>query len=388
MMNNTPDIFKNLTPEEVQLSKELQEIIINEIDKNGGVISFSRYMELALYYPELGYYSNDLFKFGASGDFVTAPLISNIFGFLLAKQIMEIFSFGVEKSILEFGAGNGKLAADILISSGENINKYYILELSANLKNWQLETIKQKVPQYLDKVIWLDTLPETFNGVMIANEVLDAQPCDLIRYADGKIIGVGVGYENNHFVYRDCELSNTTQDICKTLNYDYHDYLTEIHSINQIFMQTIAKTINHGAAIFIDYGAGQQEYYHPQKARGSLRGFFRQQVMDSVLVYPGLIDITASVNFSLIANSAIDAELELIGYTTQGNFLINCGLTELMTQLHSELSNEQYLKISNQVNKLIANNEMGDLFKVIGFSKGINSSNWCGFATNDRTFLL
>lgn len=387
-MNNIPDIFNNLTPEEIQLSKELQEIIINDIDKNGGVISFSRYMELALYYPRLGYYSNDLFKFGASGDFVTAPLISNIFGFLLAKQIMEIFSFGVEKSILEFGAGNGKLAADILISSGENINKYYILELSANLKNWQLETIKQKVPQYLDKVIWLDELPKTFNGVMIANEVLDAQPCDLIRYDDGEIIGVGVTYQDKHFVYQDCQLSDTTNAICKNLAFNYHDYLTEVHSINQIFMQTIAKTLNHGAAIFIDYGAGQQEYYHPQKARGSLRGFFRQQVLDSVLVYPGLIDITASVNFSLIANSAIDTGLELIGYTTQGNFLINCGLTELMTQLHSELSNEQYLKISNQVNKLIANNEMGDLFKVIGFSKGINSSNWCGFATNDRTFLL
>jgi SAM-dependent MidA family methyltransferase len=387
-MNNTPDIFKNLTPEEIQLSKELQEIIINEIDKNGGVISFSRYMELALYYPGLGYYSNDLFKFGASGDFVTAPLISNIFGFLLAKQIMEIFSFGIEKSILEFGAGNGKLAADILISSGENIDKYYILELSANLKNWQLETIKQKVPQYLDKVIWLDELPKAFNGVMIANEVLDAQPCDLIRYDDGEIIGVGVAYQDKNFVYNDCQLSDATNAICKNLAFDYHDYLTEVHSINQIFIQTIAKTIKHGAAIFIDYGAGQQEYYHPQKARGSLRGFFRQQVLDSVLVYPGLIDITASVNFSLIANSAIDAGLELIGYTTQGNFLINCGLTELMTQLHNELSNEQYLKISNQVNKLIANNEMGDLFKVIGFSKGINSGDWCGFATNDRTFML
>lgn len=387
-MNNIPDIFNNLTPEEIQLSKELQEIIVNEIDKNGGVISFSRYMELALYYPRLGYYSNDLFKFGASGDFVTAPLISNIFGFLLAKQIMEIFSFGIEKSILEFGAGNGKLAADILISSGENIDKYYILELSANLKNWQLETIKQKVPQYLDKVIWLDELPKAFNGVMIANEVLDAQPCDLIRYDDGEIIGVGVAYQDKNFVYNDCQLSDATNAICKNLAFDYHDYLTEVHSINQIFIQTIAKTIKHGAAIFIDYGAGQQEYYHPQKARGSLRGFFRQQVLDSVLVYPGLIDITASVNFSLIANSAIDAGLELIGYTTQGNFLINCGLTELMTQLHNELSNEQYLKISNQVNKLIANNEMGDLFKVIGFSKGINSGDWCGFATNDRTFML
>ncbi len=387
-MNNQIDIFTCLTEDEKRLSYELKQIIVNEINQNGGVISFSKYMELALYYPQLGYYSNDLFKFGSQGDFITAPLVSNLFGFLLAKQFQEIFSFGVSNSVLEFGAGNGKLASDILQSIGEEIDKYYILELSANLKSWQKQTLEKTVPQYLDKVVWLDQLPLHFDGVVIANEVLDAQPFDLIRYDDGNVLGVGVGFYGDDFTYADTKLVNTTNEIVKELQYDYHDYITEVHTANKQFMQTIAQMIGKGALIFIDYGSGEQEYYHSQKARGNHRGFFRHHVLDSVLVYPGLIDITTNVNFSLVATTAIENGLELIGYTTQGNFLLNCGLVDLMKQLHEKLSNEQYLKVSNQVNKLISNNEMGELFKVIGFSKGVLESEWCGFTTSDRSYLL
>lgn len=389
MMNNPSNqIFDCLTPEEILLSKQLKQVIQNEIIKSGGVISFSRYMELALYYPKLGYYSNNLFKFGASGDFVTAPLISNVFGILLTKQINELFNFGVAQNVLEFGAGNGKLAADILAVNGHNIDNYYILEISNNLKNWQKQTIEAAVPQYISKVIWLESLPDSFNGVIIANEVLDAQPCDLINYTAGEINGVGVGLEHDDFVYKECKLNEITLQLSQNINYDYHDYLTEVHTMNHAFITTVGAVLDKGAVIFIDYGCGQSEYYHAQKVRGSLRGFFRQNVLDSVLIYPGLIDITASVNFSLIATSAISSGMELIGYTTQSNFLVNCGLVELMQQLHLELSSQQYLQLSNQVNRLISNNEMGDLFKVIGFSKGIDESDWCGFATADRSYLL
>lgn len=382
------DLFANLTNEEKELTNKLQNIIKNEIEQNNEIISFSRYMELALYYPELGYYSNPLFKFGAKGDFVTAPLVSNLFGHILSRQINEIFSFGVETNVLEFGAGNGKLAADILLTIGDKLEQYYILELSANLKNWQYETIKTKAPEYVNKVIWLDALPEKFDGVIIANEVLDAQPCDLVSFDNGTPYGIGVTYRDNRFTYDSYNLNDKQNDYVNNLNLDYHDYLTEVHLYNQAFITSIANMLNHGAIILVDYGVGEKEYYHPQKARGTLRGFFRQHLLDDVLIYPGLIDITSSVNWSNIAVSGIKNSLELIGYTNQGSFLVNCGLTDLLLELKQSLSDSEYLQLSNQVNKLISQNEMGDAFKVCGFSKGISQADWTGFSTFDKSYLL
>lgn len=387
-MTNDTDIFAVLTPEELELSNMLSKIIQQEIELNGGVIPFSRYMELALYYPQLGYYSNRLFKFGARGDFVTAPLISNLFGYTLSLQINELFGFGVCRQILEFGAGNGKLAADILSSLGDIIETYYILELSADLIAWQKEMLSNKVPQYYNKVIWLTELPLSFDGTVIGNEVLDAQPCELVRYIDGIPCGVGVAYQEGKFIYQDMPLSQQSKIIIDELRLDYHDYLTEIHPANIAFMNSLAKMLNVGAVILIDYGVGEREYYHSQKSRGSLRGFFRQQVLDSVLVYPGLIDITSSVNWTSVATSAINNGLELIGYTNQASFLINLGLTDTLQNIRSELNEDKYLQISNQVNKLTSHNEMGDAFKVCGFSKGLPQDSWLGFADYDKSYML
>lgn len=382
-------LFANLTPLELEITQELQQIIQSEIQVNNGVISFRRYMELALYYPQLGYYSNRLFKFGANGDFVTAPLISNLFGHLIARQLRELFSFGVQAQVLEFGAGNGKLAADILASIGDHLDKYYIIELSADLALWQKETLIKHVPHLLHKVEWLTTLPNKFDGVMLANEVLDAQPCDLVRYVDGQVRGVGVSYsESKKFHYVDCALDENTLTVANDLNLDYHDYITEIHTASIGFINSLAACLNRGAILLIDYGVGEPEYYHPHNVRGTLRGFFRQHLLDEVLHFPGLIDITASVNWTGIINSAIVAELEFIGYTNQGSFLINCGLTELMQEIQQEVSEAQYLQISNQVNKLVAQNEMGDSFKVCGFSKFLEQDTWLGFRNNDKSYTL
>ncbi|MDD3266243.1 MAG: SAM-dependent methyltransferase [Burkholderiales bacterium] len=381
-------LFENLSDEESELTYQLQNIIKKEIYDSNGNIPFSRYMELALYYPKIGYYSNPLFKFGAKGDFITAPLVSNLFGHMLATQMNEIFSFGVHANVMEIGAGNGKLASDILIAMGDIIDKYYILELSANLKSWQKETIENKVPQYLHKVIWLDALPSNFEGIIFANEVLDAQPCDLISFDNGIAHGVGVTIRDDKFAYDTYKLNEISKEYVLDLNLDYHDYLTEIHLQNKAFINSISHTLKRGALIFIDYGVGEKEYYHPHKVRGSLRGFFRQHVIDDVLMYPGLIDITTSVNWTNIALSGIQSGLELIGYTNQGSFLINCGLVDMLSNLKSTISDSQYLQISNQVNKLISQNEMGDLFKVCGFSKGISQSDWIGFSNFDKSYLL
>ena len=331
-------LFTNLTNGELELSNSLTQIICQEIAQSPQqVIPFSRYMELALYYPSLGYYSNPLFKFGAQGDFITAPMISNLFGHLLARQIQELFSFGCAPTVLEFGAGNGKLAVDILASLGEQIENYYILELSANLIAWQQETLREKVPEYFDKVIWLTELPAEFNGVMLANEVLDAQPCNLIRFDSSKISGVGVGVVEDKFIYQDYPLDSETMHIASELALNYIDYQSEINLASRGFIRSLASSLKHGAILLIDYGYGETEYYHPQKTSGTLRGFHRQQVLDGVLEYPGLCDITASVNWRSVVSTAIESGLDFIGYTNQASFLLNCGLAEVMEQLQKQL---------------------------------------------------
>lgn len=378
----------NLSSEELALSEELSTIIRQEIESSGGVIAFSRYMELALYYPQLGYYSNPLFKFGASGDFVTAPLISNLFGHLISRQLSELFSFGVAANILEFGAGNGKLAADILSTLGEQIEHYYILELSADLRACQEEMLRQKVPEFMSKVVWLNQLPSNFNGIMLANEVLDAQPCNLLRFEGKKITGVGVTVAGDGFKYHDYRLDNESLHVAQQLNLDYEDYLSEVNLASRGFMRSLGENLQHGAILLIDYGYGETEYYHPQKKFGTLRAFHRQQVLDQVLLYPGLCDITASVNWSSIATTAIEHGLDFIGYTTQAAFLFNCGLSEVMAELHTNLDDAKYLQLSNQVNRLISPNEMGSSFKVCGFSKGLQNDSWRGFDSHDLSYTL
>lgn len=388
MTDSNSELFQ-LSPEEHQLTQKLQNIINHEIEQAGGVISFARYMELALYYPSLGYYSNPLFKFGARGDFVTAPLISSLFGQLMARQISELFSFGVAHNILEFGAGNGKLACDILIALDSQIEHYYILELSADLALWQRTMIAEKCPEYLSKVVWLENLPVNFNGVMLANEVLDAQPCNLVHINNQEITELGVGYSpNSGYLYRDYQVNSPVIDVARGLKLSYHDYQTEINLSSRGFIHSLAESLEHGAILLIDYGYGESEYYHPQKNRGTLRGFYRQQVLDSVLHYPGICDITASVDWSSIVTTALDSQLEFIGYTTQANFLLNCGLTEQMQQLRSRLSEHEYLQVSNQVNKLVSPNEMGESFKVCGFSKNLEQDEWLGFSSGDRSYSL
>lgn len=377
-----------LSVAEQALSGQLEQIICQDIIASGGVISFRRYMELALYYPGLGYYSNNRLKFGAAGDFITAPLVSRYFGYLLARQLHEIFNFGVAGNILEFGAGNGKLAVDILISMGDQLSNYFILELSADLRLLQQEMIERYAPEFSAKVSWLQELPIGFKGVMLANEVLDAQPCDLVEFQPGGLSGVGVAWTGAQFTFHKYPLSAEAARIAAELNLDFADYRSEIHVASMGFIRSLAHALEQGALLLIDYGCGASEYYHPQKTQGSLRGFYRQHVLADVLCYPGIIDITVSVNFSAIATTAIEAGLELIGYTTQAGFLMNCGLSSILQDLYQQLPANEYLQISNQINKLIAPNEMGDLFKVVGFSKNLEQDSWLGFAANDRSYTL
>ncbi|WP_158649250.1 class I SAM-dependent methyltransferase [Aquella oligotrophica] len=385
MMNK--QIF-NLTHEEQLLTDKLSSVIKEEISKSGGLIPFKRYMELALYYPGLGYYSNPRQKFGKEGDFITSPMVSSLFGNTLARQILEVINFGVFPQVLEFGAGNGKLAADILNSIGSEITSYCILELSADLIALQKETIQKIAGDYFDKVVWLNELPEKFDGVIIANEVLDAQPCELLYRKGDSIHEIGVSYTaEGKFIYKDYD-SSWQADNDDITNHWTNGYQSEWHGANSAFIKTLATKLNHGVILLIDYGYGQTEYYHQEFYKGRLRGFFRHHLLDDVLIYPGLIDITTSVNWTKIATTAIDAGLDLIGYVNQAAFLINAGIAETMGELRKNLSNDEYIKLSNQVNQLVSANQMGELFKVMALSRGIDEADWCGFRSGDLSYTL
>lgn len=383
----------NLTKAEEELTLQLQQKISAEIAKSTNGISFSRYMELALYDYEFGYYNNLLYKFGRLGDFITSPTLSPLFAATIANQIKELFMYLPNKNILEIGGGTGDLLLGIFAAIGDSIDKYYVLDLSANSVNYQKQRFNEAFPNYHDKIVWLNHIPNDFIGIILANEVLDAQPFDIINFTNNEICkrNVSLG-ENGEFVYVDANIDVICEgkllNIAKSINISEKPYITEINLNNRGFMKTLASQLRTGAILLIDYGYGEMEYYAPHKKNGTLRGFFRHNLIESVLQYPGLIDITASVDFSAIATTGIGNGLDLIGYTTQANFLLNCGILAIHTDKEEDISAADFAIRSNQLNKLTSPNYMGDVFKVIGFSKNLDFSDWCGFSNNDRTHTL
>ena len=385
MMNNL-----ELTLEEKQLTDVLLAKIKHKITDSGGSISFADYMQMALYDIEYGYYTNKKYKLGAFGDFITAPNVSGLFGLCISQQIKELWRNDVHRNILEFGAGNGRLMLDLLAELGNEIDTYYILEISPNLRALQQESLKENYPQYIHNVKWLDNVPNTFNGIIIANELLDAMPCEMVNFTEDGIfqVHVSINEETNNLVYYDEHATGELLKLANQLPIITRPYRTEISLTNRGFMNLLGDIIETGAVLLIDYGHAQSEYYHPQKSNGTIRGFFRHQQLNDVLHIVGLMDITANVDFSSIYNVAQNVDLDLVGYTNQANFLINCGLTDLLEEVRQHASDKAYLTLSNQANRLISPNGMGEIFKVIGFSKGINFTNWRGFQINDKSYLL
>ncbi len=379
----------DLHPEELILTNSLKQKIIDKIGCDA--ISVSQYMELALYEKDYGYYNNLLHKFGEAGDFITAPMVSKVFSECIAKQLKELLEhIPNNRNILEIGAGNGQMMLDLLMFLGDEVSCYFVLELSANLVSLQKSFISDKAPHLLTKIFWLDSLPSDFDGIILANEVLDAQPCDIIVWDNGKLNERVISVDsNNNLVYKEVPLqSPELLEIAKKINLNADYYTSEISLNNRGFIKSLAQSLNRGFVLLIDYGHSESEYYSLAKATGTLRGFFRHQLLDDILVYPGLIDITTSVDFTSIATTAIHNELDFIGYTTQAGFLLNCGMVELLDLWHQKLSDSEYLRLTSQVNYLTSPNEMGEVFKVIGFSHGIDVSDWLGFTNNDRSYTL
>ena len=376
-------------------SDALKRRIVDDIAAAGGWVGFDRFMELALYAPAMGYYSGGARKFGAAGDFVTAPEISSAFGQTIAAQAAQIMAASAMQ-IIEGGAGSGRLAADLLLEleqRGALPERYAIIELSGELRERQRATIAERAPQLIDRVVWLDALPERFDGLVLANELLDAIPVQLVVWGheddEQTIFERGVTVQDGEFVWLDRpaggRLLERAQRLVDELSAEAPlppGYLSEIGLAAADWTASWARIIGRGALLLVDYGFPRREYYHPQRSSGTLMCHYRHHAHGEPFFLPGLQDITAHVDFTAIVEAGFDAGLEFLGYTTQATFLLNCGLTDVLSRIPAD-NLARYLPQSQAAQKLISPAEMGELFKVVALGKGI-AEPLLGFARGDR----
>lgn len=373
-------------------SQHLSRLVQQKISESGGWINFAEYMQMALYTPNLGYYSSGSQKFGnlknGGGDFVTAPEMTPLFAQTLAWQASQVLQES-QGNILELGAGTGRLAADMLQALYELEQlpeQYYILEVSGHLRSVQEKNLLAKLPAKLyEKIIWLEKLPDQFIGLILGNEVLDAIPVHLVMKKNDILYERGVGFDNG-FVWQDQPLQNANiQHLIEPIGLA-NNYLTEVCPAATGLINSLATILKHGAILMLDYGFTAREYYHPQRNQGTLMCHYQHYAHSDPLINIGLQDITAHVNFTAIAEAGLAQGLELQGYTNQAHFLIACGLLDLLAQESpDDLTN--YTPKASAVQKLISPAEMGELFKVIAFSKGLNAV-LLGFESGDKSHTL
>lgn len=376
--------------EPASLTSALRERVHEAIRASGGWLPFDRFMTMALYEPGLGYYANALPKFGhlpagvggQGSDFVTAPELSPLFGHTVARQVAQALDATGTDEVWEFGAGTGALALqvlDALAAQGRALRRYTIVELSGSLRARQRATLAA----HADVVRWVDALPDAFDGVVLGNEVLDAMPVRLLHRVGGQADGVwherGVGLDAaGALVWTDWPT-----ELRPPIDIEGpHDYLTEIHPQGEAFVRTLADRWRRGAGFFFDYGFPEAEYYHPQRHMGTLICHRAHRSDDDPLVDVGEKDITAHVNFTGVALAAQDAGLGVLGFTSQGRFLINAGLMEVAQGASA--------KENAMLGKLVNEHEMGELFKVLALAPVQSAEGWVpvGFSAGDRTHRL
>ncbi|MDB5871871.1 MAG: hypothetical protein JWQ07_1313 [Ramlibacter sp.] len=353
----------------------MQALLEKSIRRAGGWLPFDRFMAQALYAPGLGYYANDSRKFGrmpgSGSDFVTAPEMTPLFGQALSVQVEDALRATGTHDVWEFGAGSGALALQLLQALGGQVRRYTIVDVSGSLRERQRATLAD----FAATVEWASELPDSIRGVVVGNEVLDAMPVKLVARSGGTWHERGVTAVGSAFAWLD-----RGTDLRPPVEPEgAHDYLTEIHPQAEAFVRTLADRLVQGAAFFLDYGFSEAEYYHPQRHMGTLMCHRGHLADTDPLSDVGLKDITAHINFTGLALAAQEAGLPTLGYTTQARFLMNCGLVPLLAQ--APLAQ----RIAGQ--RLIAEHEMGELFKVIGFHRG---EFWdaVGFREGDRTHRL
>ena len=342
----------------------------DEIAANQGWIAFARYMELALYEPGLGYYAGGAQKFGREGDFVTAPELGSLFGRTLARQLKEL-----DYPILEFGAGSGALAETLL---SQHAFDYRILEISPQLRARQQARLGSGVQ-------WLASLPGRIRGVVIANEVVDAMPVHAVAWRPEGVMERGVALWDNKLVWQEKPAGGEVLAEARKIQVAA-PYESEIGFVAQAWMREIAARLDEGVIFVFDYGFPRREYYHPQRSTGTLMCHYRHRAHADVFAHPGEEDITAHVDFTALAGAAVDAGLQVLGYVTQAQFLVNCGITEVLGEANVENA-LHYAPLAAEAQKLLSPTEMGELFKVLAVGRGVKSR-LRGFANGDRSHTL
>jgi len=402
MCSATSRVILPEPPEELKcLSEKLAAVIRAKIEQNGS-IPFSEYMEIALYEPGLGYYSAGLQKFGEGGDFITAPQLGDVFARCLAKQVEQIGDELGAYEIIEAGAGSGVLAADLLKALQDNHPpaRYRILERSAHLRQVQQETLERSVPQWMDRISWLDQPPETdWQGVFIANEVLDALTVELFccvnedNREDIRQMRVVNGPDGFAWDQGQCppvmeaKIQSTLAGLESPPTVGYQ---SEINTALPAWLESVTASLNKGVALFIDYGYPRQEYYLPQRRNGTLICHYRHRAHDDPFVWPGLTDISTSVDFTALAEAADSCGFEVSGYTSQTMFLLGCGLEEVIQGFQS-LSEKDRIMKNIEVRKLTLPAEMGERFQVMALCRGLNeelSESLRGFSLRDLRYRL
>ena len=377
--------------EALAVSQELSTRIAAEIARHGGWLSFARYMEMALYEPGLGYYSNPGQVFGAAGDFVTAPELTPLFGATLARQVSPWLKdpalAGSGQVVLEVGGGSGMLAAQLLNALdnvGHHEVRYLILELSAERREHQRQTLKSLAPGLMDRVGWLETFPESFAGVVLANELLDAMPVQLFEWqadAEADLQEMGVAWVDGQFAWAprpaDAVLTETVTALRNRLGPEgaqwHSPYRSEVCPAQQAWMRTLADCMTAGVVMLLDYGFAAPEYYHPQRNQGTLMCHYRHRSHADPFLWPGLSDITAHVDFTALARAATAEGFSLVGYTSMAAFLLNAGLLDELADLPREPESFWFAQ-AQAVQQLISEAEMGELFKVIAFEKNLREA--------------
>lgn len=382
-MNITLANFPAPDAESLEVSRRLVELIRGEIAGCGGQISFARYMELALYAPGLGYYSAGARKFGAGGDFVTAPEISPLFARCVARQGEQVLRQLGGGDMLEAGAGSGALACDVLqeLERRDALpRRYLILELSAELRARQQALVAQRIHHLAARVQWLDALPPAgFRGVMFANELLDAMPVHRFRIEDSGTSELYVTWQDTGFAWRagkpgsaELEQRIAALDLAP-------GFVSEISLSARAWIKSVAELLEAGLILLVDYGFPRRELYHAQRSHGTLLCHYRHRAHGDPFLYPGLQDITAHVDFTAVAEAAHEAGLRVAGYAAQAHFLLSCGLAEMAADT---VDTHTRVLAAQQVRRLTLPDEMGEVFKAIALTRGLDVP-LLGFALKD-----
>lgn len=359
------------------------------IEQAGGAISFAEYMELALFAPELGYYHAGADQFGSSGDFITAPESSPLFGRCVALQVGEVLSRLGGGDVCEVGAGSGALAADLLESLAEAgclPRSYFVIERSPALRERQRTRLGSRLGDLAGRVSWQDELPRDFCGVVLANEVLDAMPAHRFRVHGAQLGECRVAWADGGFRWVEVDCSGSTlgkliQSILCTLDHPLAEgYLSECAPARQRFIGSLGVSLNRGVALLFDYGYGRAEYYHPQRSSGTLRCFHRHQAHDDPLILTGLQDISVHVDFTAIAEAALGAGLHVAAYTTQAEFLLATGLLETCRGV--DPASRQHAELTAQIKRLTLPGQMGEAVKVLALARNYDGS-LVGFSGRD-----